>query len=228
MTPRSLLFSCEHATNAVPEELVFLRDALGTDIWQTHRAYDIGAIEAARTLATRCGSTVIASTASRLVADTNRSERHPKVFSEPIRALPRERREWILASLHRPHREMVAASVRSRKPVLHVAVHSFTPSLDGRERAVDIGLLYDPSRPPERQLAGEWKRRLGERLPGVRLRRNAPYRGASDGLPTAFRRVFLPDEYAGFELELNQAAFQGAWPPAWIEALADTLRELAG
>lgn len=226
MTGRSLLFTCEHATNAIPEELAFLREALGPDIWETHRAYDIGAIEAGRELASRCGSSVIASTVSRLVVDTNRSEHHPKVFSEPIRALSRAQRESILAFFHRPHREMVATSLRGRMPVLHVAVHSFTPSLDGDERTMDVGLLYDPARGPERELAAEWKRRLNARLPAMRLRRNAPYRGAADGLPTAFRRVFLPDDYAGFELELNQRAFDGAWPPEWLDALAETLREL--
>lgn len=227
MTSRSLFFSCEHASNAVPPELAFLRESLGAAIWQTHEAYDIGAIEAARELARRCRGSVVASPVSRLVADANRSERHPRVFSAPLRALPAAERQAILARFHRPHREMVAAHVRSRLPVLHVAVHSFTPVLGDQQRSMDIALLYDPARPSESALADQWKGRLGERLPGVRLRRNAPYRGIADGLPTAFRRVFLHDEYAGFELELNQRAFDGAWPATWLSALAETFRELA-
>lgn len=227
MSRRSLLFTCEHAANAVPDDLAFLREALGPAIWNTHAAYDLGAIEAARELAERCGASLLASSVSRLVVDTNRSEQHPRVFSAPLRALPRADREAILAAFHRGHRDAVAVSLRAREPVLHVAVHSFTPALGSEIREMDIGLLYDPGRPVERRLAAKWKARLEERLPGVRLRRNAPYRGVSDGLPTAFRRVLSPGAYAGFELELNQGAFDGAWPPAWIAALADTLLEIA-
>jgi predicted N-formylglutamate amidohydrolase len=227
VTAASLLFSCEHASAAVPEELGFVEQALGPEIWRTHHAYDLGALEAARSLARRCDAPLVASSVSRLVADTNRSPHHPRVFSEPVRALPAARREAILARYHRPHRDMAAAHVRSLIPVIHVAVHSFVPALDGVERPIDIALLYDPARARERALAAEWKTRLGRRLPGLRLRRNAPYRGVSDGLPTAFRRVFAPTDYVGFELELNQQAFSGAWPSAWPGALADTFVELA-
>lgn len=223
---RALLFTCEHASNAVPADLTFLREALGTAIWKTHRAHDIGAAAAARALAERCGAPLASSEVSRLVADTNRSERHPRVLSQPLRALPAARREAILEEHHRPYRERVLAEVHARAPVLHVAVHSFTPVFEGRERAIDLSLLYDPARPTERALAAEWKRRLGARLPTARLRRNAPYRGVSDGLPTALRHRFPDADYAGFELELNQGAFGGAWPAPWIEALAETFGEL--
>jgi len=39
--------------------------------------------------------------------------------------------------------------------------------------------------------------------PTLRLRRNAPYRGVSDGLPTTLRRRF-GNRYLGMELEVNQ------------------------
>lgn len=227
MSARSLLITCEHATAAVPHELAFLREALGEAIWQTHEAFDLGALEAARALARGCGVSLAAAPVSRLVADANRSEHHPRVLGEPLRALPAAERAAILARHHRPHRALVAAHVRSRLPVLHLAVHSFTPVLEGQERPLDIALLYDPGREPERLLAARWKTALGGRLPGVRLRRNAPYRGVSDGLPTALRRAFLPDEYVGFELELNQGAWRGAWPERWLPALIATFRELA-
>jgi predicted N-formylglutamate amidohydrolase len=37
------------------------------------------------------------------------------------------------------------------------------------------------------------------------VRRNAPYRGRDDGLPTALRRRFAPRHYLGVELEVSQA-----------------------
>ena len=44
----------------------------------------------------------------------------------------------------------------------------------------------------------------------VCLRRNYPYRDVADGLATWLRRRFADPDYAGFELEVNQAVFQSA------------------
>jgi len=41
--------------------------------------------------------------------------------------------------------------------VIHVAVHSFTPTLRGVRRNADVGLLYDPARPGELALARRWR-----------------------------------------------------------------------
>lgn len=47
-------------------------------------------------------------------------------------------------------------------------------------------------------------RAFAPRAPGLRLRRNHPYRGRGDGL-TAWLRQHHPDAaYVGIELELNQ------------------------
>ncbi len=109
--------------------------------------------------------------------------------------------------------------------VLHVAVHSFTPALDGQERSMDLGLLYDPARPREASLAVAWKAVLARQAPHLRVRRNAPYRGAADGLTTSLRRVLGPG-YLGFELEANQRLFPDphAAPPDLARLLAATLR----
>jgi predicted N-formylglutamate amidohydrolase len=85
-----------------------------------------------------------------------------------------------------------------------VAVHSFTPVLRGAVRDYGIGILYDPRRRRERALALAWQRQLRAALPGVGVRRNAPYRGDADGLTTALRRERPPRRYLGIELELNQ------------------------
>ena len=105
---------------------------------------------------------------------------------------------------------VLAALQAAPKPVAHLAVHSFTPILKGRERRVDLGLLYDPRRAPEKALALELRASLQTLAPDLRLRRNYPYRGTSDGLPTWLRRQFKAEDYAGLELELNQAD----WNPA--------------
>jgi predicted N-formylglutamate amidohydrolase len=82
-------------------------------------------------------------------------------------------------------------------------VHSFTPVLAGEVRTCDIGLLYDPRREAEGKFAEAWRKGLAERLPGFRIRKNYPYRGAADGFTTYLRKQF-PRSYLGIELELNQ------------------------
>ena len=52
---------------------------------------------------------------------------------------------------------------------------------------------------------------------GCRVRRNYPYLGKGDGLTTWLRRRFFSSEYAGVEIELNQAAL------AKHDAVATTL-----
>jgi predicted N-formylglutamate amidohydrolase len=234
--PLRLLFTCEHAGNEVPNELTpFFHGAYGAqwpDISTSHRAWDLGALEAARALATTCEAPLLWTAVSRLVVDTNRSAHHPRVIDRALRSLPPAKRAALLADYHRPHRDRVAQQASDRAPTLHVAVHSFTPSLDGRERDVDVGILYDPSRRPERALASLWRDALVRALPRLRVRRNAPYRGVTDGLPTALRKRHPPSRYIGFELELNQRAWQpghrgGGWPQPWLETLAATLRAAA-
>ncbi len=99
---------------------------------------------------------------------------------------------------------MRRAAAGGRRSV-HVAVHSFTPALAGERRSADVGLLYDPRRAGERALCARWQAILGELDPTLRVRRNYPYRGISDGLPSWLRRRFPGRSYAGVELELNQA-----------------------
>jgi predicted N-formylglutamate amidohydrolase len=183
----------------------------------------------ARSLARALRAPLLAATSTRLLVDPNRSPHNPAVFSELTRGLPRAERQALLARHHRPHWSRVRAAI-ARRPgaTLHVAVHSFTPVWKGVPRGFGIGILYDPGRPRERALARDWQRRLRERLPGTRIRRNAPYRGDSDGLTTALRREFGQGRYLGLELELCQRALSAAARRAALVAvLAETLRAAA-
>jgi hypothetical protein len=87
--------------------------------------------------------------------------------------------------------------------VLHIGSHSFTPSLDGVVRNADVGLLYDPRRLREAAFCDAWLAALEARGAG-RVRRNYPYAGTSDGLPTLLRHRYGADDYLGIELEVNQ------------------------
>jgi predicted N-formylglutamate amidohydrolase len=112
--------------------------------------------------------------------------------------------------------------------VLHVGVHSFTPVLNGVKRKPDVAVLYDPRRPSEVELASAWSLALSVALPSRVVRRNDPYRGSGDGLPTALRRELSAASYVGIELEINQrhVGDRGRFP-AWVpDTLVRTLSEV--
>ena len=213
-----VVLSCEHARNRVPARYAPLFAGSGR-LLASHRGWDPGALELARTLARRLRLPLAAAPASRLLADPNRSPSHPRLFSEATRALPRRERERLLDAVYRPHRDRVASRVGELAvgaQVVHLGVHTFTPCLAGVVRDADVGVLYDPRRPLERALALELRRRLVAAGSG-RVRLNYPYRGGADGLTAALRLVYPPVRYLGLELEVNQKHALGP-PSRWARA----------
>jgi predicted N-formylglutamate amidohydrolase len=193
----------------------------------SHQGYDPGALALALALSRRLGAPLHAATTTRLLADHNRTATHAACFSRYTRDLPEPEKARLLAELYWPHRRAVERAVerhvRAGRRVLHVAVHSFTPVLRGERRNADLGLLYDPARAPERALCARWRRDLAQLDARLRVRLNYPYRGTSDGLTTALRRVWPASRYLGIELELNQALACSAAGRRRIEALLAAL-----
>jgi len=210
MPTTALLLTCEHGGNRVPaawaERLAPLRSALAT-----HRGWDPGSLDAARTMAKSTGAPLVAATVTRLLVDLNRSPHNPRVFSSVTRRLPKPERDSLLRDMHTPHWQLVMTEIRrlldGADTVIHVGVHSFTPVLDGVARPFDVALLYDPGRRHEVEFCDRWLDELVWADPTLRLRRNAPYRGTDDGLVTALRRALPRRRYVGIELEINQS-----WP----------------
>jgi predicted N-formylglutamate amidohydrolase len=222
-TELRILVTCEHGGNRVPrrERALFARAGR---LLASHRGFDAGALDVARRLARTWHAPLVPATTTRLLVDLNRSPHNPAVFSALTRGLSRARREALIARHHRPHWQRVRAALAgARGPVLHLAVHSFTPVLRGARRDFGIGILYDPKRRGERERALAWQRRLARALPGIGVRRNAPYRGDADGLTAALRRELPARRYQGIEIELNQHLIASA---AQRRALAAALAAL--
>jgi len=221
-----LVLTCEHAGNRIPREYARLFAGAGA-VLASHRGWDPGVLRLARLLAKLLRRPLLSTQWSRLLVEANRSAHRSKIWSRFTANLPAAERQRILGRYWRPHREAVeraiAAAVAARRVVVHVAVHTFTPELDGEVRNADVAFLYDSSRRPEAALARRWGGLLRAAVPGLRVRNNYPYRGDTDGLPTAMRRQYAAARYRGFELEVNQALFAG---PRWRrvgEALAAIL-----
>jgi len=226
---RFLLLTCEHATNRIPRPYAALFRGR-SDVLASHRGWDPGALPLARLMARNLRRPLIAASWSRLLVESNRSPHNPRIWSRFTAPLPREERARILDRYFWPHRcrveRAVADAIARGACVLHVAVHSFTPVLDGERRTSDVSFLYDSKRKREAALCRSWGARLHELAPPLRVRCNYPYLGAADGLPTWLRRRHPATRYLGIELEVNQALLAG---PGWRRAghtLAISLGEL--
>lgn len=232
MRGKQVLVSCEHASAAIPRwarsrldgvlssaDKAALQQALAD-----HRGSDPGAGPCSQALGRRLGCPVVLGQASRLLVDLNRSPKHPARFSTFTRRCPEDLRLALHQRLWWPHWQAIGRHVAGARATLHFALHSFDPALAiGRDR-IDVGLLYDPARAGERRVAALVLAAIAARAPELRLRRNAPYRGVSDGLPTALRRRLSPACYVGFELEVSQALVHDA---RWAELQAMLVDALA-
>ncbi|MCU0788580.1 MAG: N-formylglutamate amidohydrolase [Verrucomicrobia bacterium] len=227
-----LLLTCEHGGHRIPAPHASLfRGA--EKLLASHRGWDPGALPLARLMARRLGRPLLAVTWTRLLVEANRAPSNSRIWSRFTKALPWEERQRILDRWWWPHRRTVERAVASGLAhgggVVHVAVHSFTPVLDGEVRNADVAFLYDSRRKREADFCRRWAAELHRLDPGLRLRYNYPYRGVADGLPTWLRQRHAPDRYLGIELEINQARVGANGWRRFQEHVADSLgRLLAG
>jgi predicted N-formylglutamate amidohydrolase len=219
--PLTIVISCEHAGYRVPAALQSLFVGKKS-LLHSHRGWDAGALPLARAWARQWQAPLFFTTVSRLVCDTNRKVGSKGLWSACTAQLEPAQKKAILQRWHSPHRQAVytaLAALVQQGLVLHLAAHSFTPVLHSIVRTMDIGLLYDPARQHEQALARHWQQALHRQAPHLIVRRNAPYRGAADGLPTWLRKRLPPERYYGFEVECNQALLvHGAFPAAVLAA----------
>ncbi|MEY3201859.1 MAG: hypothetical protein RIR70_1409 [Pseudomonadota bacterium] len=231
-----ILITCEHGGNLVPPAYRGLFARYQT-LLLTHQAFDAGALTLAKDLAARLNATLFYSKTTRLLVDLNRSLGHPQLLSAITRKLSPAARHKLIALHYRPYRAAieshVAEMISRRERVIHFASHSFSPELNGRVREADIGLLYDPAREGEAALAQALKTAIESLEPSLKVRRNVPYKGTSDGLTAALRRVHPEESYLGIELEVNQKHVlvkNRHWPrlrSAVIKAVVSTLADFS-
>jgi predicted N-formylglutamate amidohydrolase len=180
------LVTCDHASNRVPAEIGGGSLGLCEREMGRHIAYDIGAAGVTRHLADLLGAPAILSRFSRLVIDPNRGEDDPtlimRLYDGTIvpgnRHLDEGERERRLDTYHRPYHAAYAELAARRADTIIVAIHSFTPRLQGRTpRPWHVGILH----------AG-WDQRLSRPLldllraePDLCVGDNQPYAGHLPG-----------------------------------------------
>lgn len=211
--PFDVIVSCEHATNAVPEEIDL---GVPEDVLDSHVAWDPGARPVAELLATDLRAPLFLGGHTRLVADLNRSPWNPEIvptvaFDQPVPAnlaLDEAGRRARVERYHLPYWTAVQGQIQRtldadpRACVLHLSIHSFTGEFRGEIRPMSLGIMMDPILRLERHVSDVLLEELTAR--GVHAEENQPYDGRADALVTSMRPIFGEDRYAGIEIELSQ------------------------
>lgn len=153
LSKAQVLIVCDHASAWIPELLDQL--GLGNEDLATHFAIDIGALHAARHIATALGAPLIFQQYSRLVIDCNRypSDQMSIVQSIGTRPVPGnlnlspiEARQRLY-EIFLPYqivirRQLSAIRKRNVVPVL-ISIHSFTQEFNTQQRPWSIALSFD-------------------------------------------------------------------------------------
>ncbi len=229
----NIILTCEHASAEIPPEfkMLFLPHA---DLLKTHLAIDIGAIllwETFRNYPSSAISLAVKGKYSRLLVDLNRSEKNEQqLFSNITKSLNNQTKQEILTRYYYPYRQPVIDHIKKLPgPIFHLSIHTFTPILNGEIRQTDIGLLYDPDRPFEKQLSEIWAKKIRTQDIQYRVRMNYPYYGKNDGFTSYFRKFYPVEKYIGLELEVNQQFFlKDLKPESLIHVLAETFFAAVG
>jgi predicted N-formylglutamate amidohydrolase len=226
----ALVLTCEHAVNTIPKPYQKLFNS-HKPLLQTHRGCDFGALAITTYLSQRFACDPFLAQTSRLLIDYNRSLTHHHCFSPITASLPKEEKIDLIQHYYLPYREKAEKKIKKliaeQAQVWHLSIHSFTPILNNINRNADIGLLYDPSRTLEKTIGKAWQKLLRQQYTDLRVRRNYPYRGTSNGFTTALRQKFADQNYAGLEIETNQALVKDNQSLNYLaEALALTLKKL--
>jgi len=148
-----ILLVCDHASCRFPKSL----GDMGLDPFarRCHLAVDIGAGPLTEKLAASLGVTSVLAQYSRLVVDCNRELMDPGAFLQfgdgilvPGNRNIRQKEKDLRASeLYEPYHEAVDEQVQRLRsvgpPPAFIAIHSFTPVMNGEARQWEMGVLWD-------------------------------------------------------------------------------------
>jgi predicted N-formylglutamate amidohydrolase len=177
---------CEHASNYIPAEYIGL--GLPREDLVRHIAWDIGAADLTRSLATRLDAVAFLSAYSRLLIDLNRplgSQTSIPTRSEATDipgnfAVDERERRRRAERMFDPFHGMIDKHLDSRfrlgRPTRILTIHSFVPNFLGVSRPWHAGVLFAKAE----DFADEILTGL-RRDPALNIQPNVPYRITPDG-----------------------------------------------
>jgi len=177
-----VLVVCDHASNSIPEDLQDL--GVSKEHLASHIGWDIGAGSVARMLGSELGVPVVLASNSRLVVDCNRRLDDPTAFPAESDGIPivgnkdlaQTEREARANAFYWPYHhairdELVELEQLAKAPAV-IAIHSFTPAMNGVRRPWHVGALWDK----DPRIAQPFMELLAKR-PNVMVGDNEPYSG---------------------------------------------------
>jgi predicted N-formylglutamate amidohydrolase len=224
----------DHAGSAIPNALGDL--GLAPADRARHIALDIGVEELGPKLAERLGAPFLRQVYSRLVIDCNREPARldaiPEV-SDQTRvsgnsalgdAARQSRIDEVFTPYHRAIAEELDARAAAGRETVLVALHSFTPVMNGFARPWEIGILYHKG---DTSFALAMLERLRQR-PGPVVAANEPY--AMDGTDYTVPHHAYPRGLRYVEIEIRQDLIDPGTPnrsEEFIELLSQDLEACA-
>jgi predicted N-formylglutamate amidohydrolase len=223
------LLVCDHAGKRIPERLNGL--GISEEALSRHIGWDIGAADLTRRLANRLDAPAVLCHTSRLVIDPNRRPVSPGSIppvsdgcvvpgnEQLSEAEIRRRIDEHFLPYHRTIGRRLGQFRRSGVIPVLIAVHSFTPRMNGEDRPWSVGVLW---RGDQRLSAPvlAWLRAKGGFIVGD----NQPYSGIADfGITVTFhaQRPRLP--HIMFEVRQDEIDTRPR-AEAWADLLFESLR----
>jgi predicted N-formylglutamate amidohydrolase len=168
----------DHAGHQIPPRLGDL--GVGSADLARHIACDLGVASLGRALSAQLDATFISQRFSRLVIDCNRDPDHPESIvavsdGTPIPgnlAVGVEERARRRRDVFEPYHATIASTLDARPAAPLVALHSFTPTLQGLARPWRLGVLHRGDSALSRQVLERLRSQLGHDAIGD----NQPYR----------------------------------------------------
>jgi predicted N-formylglutamate amidohydrolase len=232
------LIICDHASNRVPRSLKDM--GLEKNVLKKHIAWDIGAEDICRHLSKALDMPAIFAGYSRLVVDLNRAPAHHECIldiSDNIKipantGLSREDRERRLREVYHPYQKqagkLVQGFVKKKQTPLLIAVHSFTPQMDGIRRPWHLSLLWHR----EEKIARQIVKNIRKNHPDLLVGENEPYtlfdeRFAGSTLDCHGEERGLPYVFVEFRQDLINTKEKAArWADIFLEALRPVLENI--
>ena len=206
---------CDHSSNYIPSEYNNL--GISKNDLDSHRAYDLGASDIANELSKLLSCSLVMANFSRLLIDPNRGMDDPTLIPKisegkiitgnmnlSIYNNDKEKNKRIskfYSPYHKAIDKFINNSLDNRKIPKILSIHSFTPIWKGKEREIDVGILWDRDDRLSKIFLNSLKNiKLGNNKPySGRLKNDTLYKHAtSNGIPNVlieFRQDLLKKKH---------------------------------
>jgi len=211
----AFLFSCEHATCAVPEAYRELFRG-SEEVVESTEGWEPGSLSLAQAFAMKFRTPLVHGDVTRLLIDLEKDG--DERWSRFSLQLPETTRVKVADRHERPFRtqlcQRIAEDLRRHSRVMHVMIHT-SPQIDGRV------LLETPAAAPlAENLAAAWRGHLRNAESDALHARGS----AASALETFLQGEYPADQYAQVRLTVSQSFFLEGRPWRW-ETLKKVLLE---